>query len=121
MVTASLMAMCPTPLHLYQHGWPRRVCDSSMMSSATSSHACSHSMHLVRVRLRVRLTLTLTLTLALALTLTLTLTLTLALALTLTLSLTLTLFDDLLRWAGQLQPSHWPQPEPATLTLTNPN
>ena len=20
--------------------------------------------------------------------------------------------DDLLRWAGQLQPSHWPQPEP---------
>ena len=39
------MAMWPTSGRLYQHGWPRRVSELSITSSATSSHACSHSMH----------------------------------------------------------------------------
>lgn len=30
---------------LYQQGWPRRVMEASMMSSATRKKACSHSMH----------------------------------------------------------------------------
>lgn len=40
---ASLSAIFCTCGCRYQHGWPRRVCESSMKSSATSSQACSHS------------------------------------------------------------------------------
>ena len=36
--------MGPTPSTLYQHGWPRRVKDESIMSSATKSQAWSISM-----------------------------------------------------------------------------
>jgi hypothetical protein len=41
----SLIAFCFTSAFLYQHGCPRRVMESSMMSSSTRKHACSHSMH----------------------------------------------------------------------------
>ena len=38
------MATMPTVGTLYQQGWPRRVSEASMMSSATRKKACSHSM-----------------------------------------------------------------------------
>jgi hypothetical protein len=37
----SLMEIMPIPSSLYQHGWPRRVTDASMTSSATRKHACN--------------------------------------------------------------------------------
>ena len=41
----SLHALSSTLGTLYQQGWPRRVMEASMMSSATRKKACSHSMH----------------------------------------------------------------------------
>ncbi len=40
---ASLMAIMPTLGARYQHGFPRRVLEESMMSSETRKKACSSS------------------------------------------------------------------------------
>lgn len=49
---ASLMAIVPTPDLRYQHGWPRRVMEESIMSSETRKNAWSSSVSQPRVAVR---------------------------------------------------------------------
>jgi hypothetical protein len=46
---ASLIAIIPTFGARYQHGWPRRVLEASMMSSLTRKKACRSSIIQPRV------------------------------------------------------------------------